>query len=262
MLLEMKKPIIGMVHLPPLPGAPRYDTAGGIQKLVDWAARDLAALQDGGVDAVMFGNEADLPYVLNAPPEGVAAMTAVVAAVKPELKQPFGVNYLWDPVATVSIAAATGAQFAREIMTGVYASDMGLWEPDCAGALRLRSQVGRDDLQLLFNINAEFASSLDTRPIELRAKSAVFSSLADVICVSGPMTGQGADESDLRRVKQAIPDTPVFANTGVTIDTVADILSIADGAVVGTHFKQDGNTWNPVDGDRVKRFMEKVGQLR
>ena len=262
MLLEIKKPIIGMVHLPPLPGAPRYDTAGGIQKLIDWAARDLEALQDGGVDAVMFGNEADLPYVLKAPPEGVAAMTAVVAAVKPELKRPFGANYLWDPVATVSIAAATGAQFAREIMTGVYASDMGLWEPDCAGALRLRSQVGRDDLQLLFNINAEFASSLDTRPIELRAKSAVFSSLADVICVSGPMTGQGADESDLRRVKQAIPDTPVFANTGVTIDTVADILSIADGAVVGTHFKQDGNTWSPVDRDRVKRFMERVGQLR
>ena len=262
MLLDLHKPIIGMVHLPPLPGAPRYDTQAGIQGLIDWAARDLKALQAGGIDAVMFGNEADLPYVLTAPPEGVAAMSAVVTALKPEIEVPFGVNYLWDPLATVSIAAATDAHFAREIMTGVYASDMGMWEPDCAGAMRLRSQIGRADLTMLFNINAEFAAPLDTRPIEVRAKSAVFSSLADVICVSGPMTGQGVDQSDLRRVKETIPDTPVFANTGVNLDTVADILSIADGAVIGTHFKQSGDTWNPVDGDRVAHFMEKVGRLR
>ena len=262
MLLDLPKPIIGMVHLPPLPGAPRYDADAGIQGLIDWAAGDLAALQTGGIDAVMFGNEADLPYVLTAPPEGITAMTAAVTALKSQIKVPFGVNYLWDPIATVSVAAATGAHFAREIMTGVYASDMGLWEPDCAGAMRLRSQVGREDLTMMFNINAEFASSLDTRPIELRARSAVFSSLADVICVSGPMTGQGVDQSDLRRVKETIPDTPVFANTGVNLDTVADILSIADGAVVGTHFKRDGDTWNPVDGDRVARFMERVGKLR
>ncbi len=262
MLLDLNKPIIGMVHLQPLPGAPRYDTDAGIQGLVDWASRDLAALQQGGVDAVMFGNEADLPYVLAAPPEGIAAMSAVITALKPQIEVPFGVNYLWDPVPTISIAAATGPHFAREIMTGVYASDMGMWEPDCAGAMRLRAQVGRDDLTMLFNINAEFAAPLDTRPIDVRAKSAVFSSLADVICVSGPMTGQGVDQSDLRRVKEAIPETPVFANTGVNRDTVADILTIADGAVVGTHFKQDGNTWNPVDGERVARFMEQVGELR
>ncbi len=262
MFLGTPKPIIGMVHLPPLPGAPRYDTGGGIQKLVDWAARDIEALQTGGVDAVMFGNEADLPYVLKAPLDGVAAMASVVTALKPDLRVPFGVNYLWDPVATVSVAVATGAQFAREIMTGVYASDMGLWNPDCAGALRLRSRLGRNDLKLLFNINAEFAASLDTRPIDLRAKSAVLSSLADVICVSGPMTGHGAEPSDLRRVKDALEDTPVFANTGVNLNTVSEILSIADGAIVGTHFKEDGDTWNPIDRKRVDRFMEKVRQLR
>jgi membrane complex biogenesis BtpA family protein len=108
---------------------------------------------------------------------------------------------------------------------------------------------------LLFNINAEFAAPLDTRPIEKRAESAVFSSLADVVCVSGPMTGQAVDASDLRRVKAAVKDTPVFANTGVTIDNVRDILGVADGCVVGTHFKVDGNTWNPVDPERAKEFM-------
>jgi predicted TIM-barrel enzyme len=90
----------------------------------------------------------------------------------------------------------------------------------------------------------------------------VFSSLADVVLVSGPMTGQGVETADLKIVKEAVPETPVFANTGVNIQTVADILRIGDGAVVGTHFKVDGNTWNPVDRDRVTRFMDKVRKLR
>ena len=112
------KTIIGMAHLPPLPGAPDYDAAGGLAKIIDWAAADVEALQAGGVDAIMFGNEADRPYVLSAPPEGLAAMTAVVMAIKPTLTVPFGVNYLWDPVASVALAGATGAAFAREIFTG------------------------------------------------------------------------------------------------------------------------------------------------
>ena len=261
-MFESGKTIIGMAHLPPLPGAPGYDSDAGIQRLVDWVAADLEALQSGGIDAVMFGNEADRPYVLQAPPEGIAAMTAVVTAVKPLLSVPFGINYLWDPVASVAIAVATGASFVREIFTGVYASDMGLWQPDAAGALRMRARLGRPDLKLLFNVNAEFATSLDERPVAERAKSAVFSATADVICVSGPMTGQPVDRSDLSEAKLAVGSTPVLANTGVTIDSVADILAIADGAVVGTHFKRDGDTWNPVDPERVGRFMEAVERLR
>jgi hypothetical protein len=162
----------------------------------------------------------------------------------------------------VALAVATGAAFAREVFTGVYASDMGLWQPDCAGALRLRAALGREDLKLLFNVNAEFADSLDCRSIELRARSAVFSSQADVICVSGPLTGQPVNSSDLQKVKAAVPDRPVFANTGVTIDTVAEILAVADGCVVGTHFKEGGDTWRPVDGERVRGFMARVRELR
>ena len=259
--LGLRKPIIAMVHFPPLPGAPGYDRAGGMQAVLDHAARDIEALQAGGVDALMFGNEGDRPYLLAASPESLAAMAAAVAALKPVVRLPFGVNYLWDPVATVALAVATGAAFAREIFTGVYASDMGLWAPRCAAALRLRADLGRPDLQLLYNVNAEFAAPLDTRPIEQRARSAVFSSLADVICVSGPMTGQGVEVSDLAKVKEAV-DVPVFANTGVRIDTVAAILRHADGCVVGTHFKQGGDTWAPVDAARVARFMDKVQSLR
>jgi uncharacterized protein len=257
-----RKAIVGMVHIPALPGTPLYDASGGMTKLIDSAHADLVALQSGGIDAVMFGNENDRPYSLKAPTSSVAAMTSVIAALKPAITVPFGVNYLWDPVGSVAIAAATGAQFVREIFTGVYASDMGLWTPDGDGALRLRRDLGVPDLKLLFNINAEFAAPLDTRPIELRARSAVFSALADAILVSGPITGQATSQSDLRKVCEAVKDVPVYANTGVNLDNVADVLALADGCIVGTHFKVDGNTWNAVDPARVKRFMDRVATLR
>ena len=256
------KVAIGMAHIGALPGAPHYDRDGGVQKLIAGVQADVRKLQDGGIDAIMFGNEFDRPYQLKAPPEGIAAMTAIIQAVKPEIKIPFGVNFLWDPTASVAIAVATGAQFVREIFTGVFASDMGLWAPDCAGAARLRSGLGREDLKLMFNINAEFAFSLDQRPIELRARSAVFSSVADAILVSGPLTGEPVDLAKLRKVREAVPETPIFANTGVTLDNVESILGLADGVIVGTHLKAGGVTWNAVDAERVKRFMNVVASLR
>jgi hypothetical protein len=257
-----KKAVIAMAHIGALPGSPLYDSDGGVPKLIDGVLADVEKLQAGGVDAIMFGNENDRPYVFKATPQTIAAMAAVVQAVKPALKVPFGVNYLWDPTASVAIGAVTGASFVREIFTGVFASDMGVWNTDCATPARLRHDLRRDDMKLLFNINAEFAYSLDERPIELRAKSAVFSSLADAILVSGPITGEPAEQSNLVKVAETVTTVPVFANTGVTIDNVRDVLSVASGVVIGTHFKVAGDTWNPVDGDRVKRFMDVVARLR
>ena len=261
-LEEKCKVVIAMAHFGPLPGSPLYDADGGMAKLIDDVVGDIEKLQAGGVDAIMFGNENDRPYVLKAAPESIASMTAAVTAAKPALKVPFGVNFLWDPIASVSIGAVTGAAFVREIFTGVFASDMGEWTPDCATSLRIRRHLDRRDMKLLFNINAEFAHALDQRPIELRARSAVFSSLADAILVSGPITGESPDFSDLTKVAEAVTEVPVLANTGVTIDNVREILSVASGCVIGTHFKIDGDTWNPVDGDRVKRFMDVVGAVR
>ncbi|WP_323765718.1 BtpA/SgcQ family protein [Marinovum sp.] len=260
---DKKRAVVSMCHMGALPGSPLYDSDGGINKLIDDALSDIHKLQDGGVDAIMFGNENDRPYLLEATPESIAAYTAVVQACKPELKVPFGVNYLWDPTASIAIAVATQAKWVREIFTGVFASDMGVWAPNAARPARMKRDLDRRDLKLFFNINAEFAHSLDQRPIELRAKSAIFSSLADAILVSGPITGQPADASDLRKVAEAVGEmVPVFANTGVNVDNVTDVMSVASGCIIGSHFKVDGDTWNAVDADRVKRFMDKVNTLR
>ena len=111
-------------------------------------------------------------------------------------------------------------------------------------------------------IRDRFATSLDNRPLDIKAKSAVFSSKADVICVSGMMTGMSVNQVELRKVRESIPETPLLANTGVTIDSVEETFSVTDGCVIGSHLKHNGDTWNSVDPDRVSKFMDKVDAIR
>lgn len=249
------KPVIGMVHLGALPGTPLFDPN---VDLVAGARADLLALQDAGFDAVMFGNENDRPYELSVDAASTAAMAAIIGQLKSDITVPFGVNVLWDPMASVALGVATGAQFVREIFTGTYASDMGLWSPDAGKAMRYRDRLGRSDMAMLFNVSAEFAHSLDQRPLADRARSAVFSSIPDAVLVSGQITGEAAALSDLEAVKAVLPDIAVMANTGVKHGTVQDVLRIADGCIVGSSLKFDGDTWKAVDPDRARDFMDRV----
>ncbi len=249
------KPVIAMVHFGPLPGSPLYDAEAGIDGLVEGIRKDLRALQDADVDAVMFGNENDRPYELKVDIASTAAMAYAIGQVRAEIRKPFGVNVLWDPLSSIALAAATGASFIREILTGAYASDMGLWMPNAGEAMRYRNCLNRPDIALLDNISAEFAYSLDRRDLADRARSAVFSSIPDAVLVSGAITGEEANMSDLEAVKRVLPNTPVLANTGVKHATVADVLKVADGVIVGSSLKIDGDTWNAVDPGRAKEFM-------
>lgn len=257
-----RKPVIAMVHLGALPGSPLHEPVGGVDGLIEAARRDLAALQAAGVDAVMFGNENDRPYEFKVDTASTATMAYVIGRLRSEITVPFGVNVLWDPMSSIALAAATGAHFVREIFTGTYASDMGPWTPDAGKAMRYRDRLGRRDLALLYNVSAEFAYSLDQRSLPDRARSAVFSSIPDAILVSGAITGEAAKMADLEAVKAVLPDTPVLANTGVKHATVADVLRIADGCVVGSSLKIDGNTWNAVDPERAAEFMRIVRETR
>jgi membrane complex biogenesis BtpA family protein len=244
-----------MVHFGALPGSPLYDVEAGIEGLIDGIVKDLRALQTAGFDAVMFGNENDRPYEFQVDPASTATMAYAIGRIREEITVPFGVNVLWDPMSTVALAAATGASFVREIMTGTYASDMGVWSPNAGAAMRYRNRLARSDIAMLYNISAEFAWSLDQRSLPDRARSAVFSSIPDAVLVSGTITGEAAALSDLEAVKKVLPATPVLANTGVRHDTVTDVLRIADGCIVGSSLKVDGNTWNPVDPERAAEFM-------
>ena len=257
-----KKPVIAMVHLGALPGTPLHDNESGLDGLVEAAQADLTALQAAGVDAVMFGNENDRPYEFDVDVASTATMAYVIGRLRDQITVPFGVNVLWDPRSTVALSAATGAAFCREIFTGTYASDMGHWAPDAGSALRYRKRLGRDDLLMLYNVSAEFADSLDKRSLADRARSAVFSSIPDAVLVSGQITGEAAKMQDLEAVKTALPDVPVLANTGVKHDTVAEVMRVADGCIVGSSLKVEGDTWNAVDPDRASDFMDRARAAR
>ncbi|MDI3523984.1 MULTISPECIES: BtpA/SgcQ family protein [unclassified Kosmotoga] len=257
-----EKVIIGMVHFPPLPGSPLYDDKKGVEFIVERIKSDLKSLQNGGIDAVMFCNENDRPYKLKVDSATVATMSRAIGEVMDEIRVPFGVDVLWDPFAAIAIAKAVGAKFIREIITGTYVSDMGLWKTEVGEFYRYRKLLDANDIAVFFNISAEFAYNLDRRPLEEIAKSVAFSSLADVILVSGPMTGESPSLDHIKKVKDKVGEKPVFANTGVTKENVREILNIADGAIIGTSLKKDGITWNPVDESRVRELMEVVEEVK
>ncbi len=261
-LFGRTQPVIAMVHLPPLPGRPLYKRQEGMSAIIDSLRRDLDILQDSGIDGLLFCNEGDRPYTFQIEPAGIAAMAAAIGELRPHLRLPYGVDMLWDPLAALSVANAVRASFIREVFTGVYDSDMGLWQPDVAKVQDYRSKIGAENIRLFFNIEPEFARPLSPRPVGDVARSVVVSSLADAILISGQMAGAEANLEHIQEARQALSasklSTPVLANTGVRIETVRTTLAVADGVIVGTGLKRDGYTWNPVDPDRVRRFMSEV----
>jgi membrane complex biogenesis BtpA family protein len=250
------KPLIAMVHVPPLPGTPMYDANQGVGGLVSAVQRDLELLLEAGFDGFMFCNEGDRPYELRAGPESAAVMTRVVTECAPR-ERPFGVDFLWDARCALAVAVATGAGFMREVLTGTWESDMGLWQGEAAHVLRERRRLDADPLAIMMNITPEFASPIGHRTPAQAAHSAVVSSLADAILVSGPMAGAEPGRAMLEEVREAVPaDVPVLLNTGARADTIAGYLQIADGCIVGSDLKVDGYTWNPVDRERALRFVD------
>ena len=261
-MFGVSKPIIAMCHLRALPGDPGYDVEKGLDWVIECARRDLGALQEGGVDGVMFSNEASLPYLTEVEPITTVTMARVIGELRREIRVPYGANVLWDPIASIDLAMATGAQFVREIFSGVYASDFGLWNTNCGKTVRHQKAIHAGHDKLLFNIVPEAAVYLGPRDVGDIARSTIFNHRPDALCVSGLTAGVASSMETLRQVKEAVPDTPVLANTGVRRENIRQQLAVADGAVTGTAFKRDGTIWNEVDVQRVREFMSIVRECR
>lgn len=260
-MFKVTKPVIAMAHFPALPGTPRYDSNLGIGGILEKMCKDINALLKGGVDGILFCNEDDRPYSLRGNIEGICTMTRVITELKPR-EIPFGVDYLWDAKAALAIAKATGAHFIREVITGVYESDMGILAPDPAEIFRYRKMIDAGNIKIFGNITPEFASPLGNRSVTQRVKSALVSSLLDAILISGPMAGAEPDLSLVIEAKEAVgKDVPVILNTGAKVDNISKFLKVADGVIVGSSLKKNGYTWNPVDPERVKYFMEVVRKV-
>ena len=255
-LFNRPKPIIGMVHLDCLPGTAGYDAAAGLGKVIDNAKADYENLVSGGIGGVIFCNENDKPYLINLGKEAVAAMTAVVLSVVPgDPAVPFGIDMQWDPFASLAVAAATGANFIRGITCGTFCGDLGFLTPDTAGIIKYRRDIGAGHVRIITNLMPEFSHSMDPRPASLVAQTVIKSAAVDAIAVSGVMAGQAAPYEQLREIKGATGQFPVVANTGVSFDTVASILEIADACVVATCLKENGVSECRIDKERVKRLI-------
>ena len=250
--------VVGVVHLPPLPGSPRGGSARDLPDLLDRARRDALAYAAGGADALIVENFGDAPFARETV-EGyvVAAMTRAVAAVRDEAGIPVGVNVLRnDVLSAVAVAAVVGGSFVRaNVYVGASLTDQGLIE---GRAREVQELIRRLDAPVAVwaDVDVKHAVPLAPRPVANQAEDAVERGLARAVIVTGRATGGAAATDDLAAVRAAVPGTPLYVGSGVTADNVAGLLAIADGVIVGTAAKRNGVVTEQVDPDRVRAIVE------
>lgn len=252
--------VIGMLHLPPLPGAPRY--GGDLQAIRDAVLRDATTLADAGVHGLMLENFGDVPFFKDRlPPSTIACMAALAAHVRERTDLPLGINCLRnDGVAAVSIAHACGAQFVRiNVLSGARVTDQGVIEGCGAEVMRLRRTLGAEHIKVMADVDVKHSATLGAGiELEHEVDDVLTRGLADALIVSGAGTGKATDVKKAARVRKAAKSAPLFVGSGVTADTVEAFLPHVTGVIVGTAFKFDGRVDQPVDPARVRELMERV----
>lgn len=248
-----QKPLIGMVHLPALPGSPR-DTGAGMGAILERAVTDAKALVEGGANALMIENFFDAPFAKdNLPPHTIAALTRAVAAVREVVHIPIGVNALRNDARTaLAIAHVCGAQFVRiNVYVGAAVTDQGIIEGAARTAVLYRRELGAN-VAIWADVFVKHAAQLGANTLEDAARDAVLRGLADALIVSGAATGAHTDPEDARRLKAVLPQTPVLIGSGFDAASADALLTHADGAIVGTSLKRNGVVSEPVDAERVR----------
>jgi membrane complex biogenesis BtpA family protein len=260
--LDRPLPIIGVVHLPPLPGSPR--NPGTVRQALDRARADAVVYRRTGVDALLVENHGDAPFDRDECAPHVAAILGVIArALGDEFRCPVGVNVLRnDVVSALGAAVAADAAFVRaNVLFGAAATDQGIIEGKAAEALRYRRLLG-SAAEIWADIDVKFATPLYAPSLATTVKSASRRSGADRLLVTGPATGSPPSAETLRAVKAAAGAMPVFVASGLDEHNVRELLSSVDGAIVGSTFKEDGDVERPVDPARVTTFMHAVRAVR
>lgn len=254
-------PVIGMVHLDPLPGAPRFD--GDRDTILDRARKDTRALEAGGVDAIMVENFGDAPfYADDVPRHVVASMTRAAGAVTDETDLPVGVNVLRnDALSALAVAQAIGATFVRvNVHTGTRVTDQGVVQGRAAETMRERERLDCD-VAVFADHDVKHSAPLASRDFTAESfADNVERGLADAVVVSGMGTGHGVELADLRSAADLRErfglDVPLFVGSGVTPETVGDVLSIADGVIVGTALKEGDESSGPVSESATRELVE------
>jgi membrane complex biogenesis BtpA family protein len=263
-MFGVEKPIIGMLHLLPLPGAPGYDFYG-MEAIIEHALRDAEALVSGGVDGLIVENMWDLPYYvgMDVPPEEMTAQAVAARAVVEAVDVPVGINVIHNGGrVTLAIAVAAGADFIRVcLFTGARVWDTGEFDRGCAAdLLRLRKNLGADHVKIFADVDKKHSVAFPGIDLATHIEWTEFY-LADALIVSGKMTGDAPELDKVRRARE-LTAHPILMGSGTTADNIVEFLQYADGAIVGTNLKVDGIAENPVDVERVKHYMDAVRSVR
>lgn len=251
-----RKILIGVVHLKPLPGAPRWN--GNLKAAIDFAVADARAYEKGGAHAVFIENFGDVPFTKrNVGPETIAAMAAAGCAIRAAIKLPIGFNLLRnDAKAALALCAACGGDFIRvNVHTGAMLTDQGLIEGDAFNTVRYRDRIC-PGAQIFADVHVKHAVPLGDWTLEDSAHDTVERGLADALIVSGVGTGQAADIEDVDRVRRACPKTKLLLGSGVNVVNLKSYLRFADGVIVGSSLKREGKLANPVDARRVADLVK------
>ncbi len=259
-LFKVKKPLLGMVHFPPLPGSPLYEAGAGMHKIRDTALRDAEALVKAGFDGIVFSNEGDRPYLSKVDNVTVAAMSRVISETTKAFDVPFGLSVLADPEAAVAIGAAVEADFVRIFLSWVFVGDWGIVDPDAGKIQRLKASL-QGKMRVFANISGH-TEPLGGRKLEDIARGAVKFGLADAVCLAGTTAGSEIAEEDLRGARRGAGDAPVIAGTGVSVENAERMLSLADGVIMGTSIKVGRDTFKPVDPEKAAEFIRRAKDIR
>lgn len=255
------KVFIGVVHLPPLPGSPRW--GGGLEPVLGQAEEEAVALERGGANGIIVENFGDAPFRIGpVAPETVAAMTLAVARVRQAVALPVGINMLRnDARSALAVAVATGAAFIRvNVHYGVMAADEGLVQGEAFDTLRQRRALGAE-VQVLADVLVKHAVPLGPVDLGLMARETAYRGLADGLIITGPVTGQPPEASEVALARRAVPDRLLLVGSGVDASNAEELLAHADGAIVGTSLKHGGVVSNRIDPQRVKRLAQVIWSL-
>ena len=248
------KLLLGVVHLRPLPGSPRWQ--GDFEAVIRAAVTDARAYQRGGAHALFIENFGDMPFTKSqVGPETVAAMAAAGRAVRAAVSLPIGFNVLRnDACAALALCAACDGRFIRvNVHTGAMLTDQGLIEGNAFATVRYRRHLCPQAL-IFADVHVKHGVPLGNWSIGDSARDAVHRGLADALIISGTGTGMAAERADLERVRACCPTTRLLLGSGVTFDNLPDYLPLADGFIVGTSLKRGGKVFNPVDPKRVAKL--------
>ena len=252
--------LIGVIHLGPLPGSPRW--RGDLEKLIKFAVADARAYEQGGADAVFVENFGDVPFTKGkVGPETIAAMAAAGRAIRQSIRIPLGFNVLRnDACAALALCGACDGEFIRvNVHSGAMLTDQGLIEGNAHETLRYRRQIC-PSAKIFADVHVKHAVPLGNWTIEASARDTVERGLADALIVSGSGTGMVTDARDVQRVRQACPGTTILLGSGVTVDNVGDFIPAANGFIVGTSLKTGGKIANPVDPKRVRALRKALSK--